>query len=69
MIHARSFTLVSLFTTLCIWSYWRIALHPRPPGRGAQAGLLLGSVGLLYSHYFCALFLPVLGLFHLLFVP
>ena len=35
----------------------------------AQAGLLLGSVGLLYSHYFCALFLPALGLFHLLFVP
>ena len=69
MIHARSFTLVSLFTTLCIWSYWRIVLHPRPPGRGAQAGLLLGSVGLLWSHYFCALFLPVLGLFHLLFVP
>ena len=69
MIHARSFTLVSLFTTLCIWSYWRIVLHPRPPGRGAQAGLLLGSVGLLWSHYFCALFLPALGLFHLLFVP
>ena len=54
---------------LCIWSYWRVALHPRPPGRGAQAGLLLGSIGLLYAHYYCALFLPALGLFHLLFVP
>ena len=69
MIHARAFTLVALCTALCIWSYWRIVLHLRPPSRGAQAGLLLGSVGLLYAHYFCALFLPVLGLFHLLFAP
>ena len=69
MIHARAFTLVALCTALCVWSYWRIVLHPRPPGRGAQAGLLLGSIGLLYAHYYCALFLPALGLFHLLFVP
>ena len=69
MIHARAFTLVVLCTALSIWSYWRVALHPRPPGRGAQAGLLLGSIGLLYAHYYCALFLPALGLFHLLFVP
>ena len=69
MVHARAFTLVALFTLLCLRCYWRIALHPRPSGRGAQAGLLLGAIGLLYSHYFCALFLPALGLFHLLFVP
>ena len=65
---ARS-VLVALFTALILWSYWRVALHPRPPGPGAQAGLLLGSIGLLYSHYFGSLILPVLGLFHLLFVP
>ena len=69
MEHARAFPLVSLFTALILWSYWRVALHPRPPGSGAQAGLLLGSIGLLYSHYFGSLILPVLGLFHLLFVP
>ena len=69
MEHARAFPLVSLFTALILWSYWRVALHPRPPGPGAQAGLLLGSIGLLYSHYFGSLILPVLGLFHLLFVP
>ncbi len=67
--HARAFPLVSLFTALILWSYWRVALHPRPPGPGAQAGLLLGSIGLLYSHYFGSLILPVLVLFHLLFVP
>ena len=69
MIHARAFTLIALCSTLCIWSYWRLVLNPRPTGMGAPAGLLLGSVGLLYSHYFSALFLPALGLFHLLFVP
>ena len=69
MIHARAFTMVALCTALCLWSYWRIALHPQLPGRGAQAGLLLGSIGLLYAHYYCLLFLPALGLFHLLFVP
>ena len=66
---ARTFTMVALFTALILWSYWRVTLHPRPPGPGAQAGLLLGSIGLLYSHYFGSLFLPALGLFHLLFVP
>ena len=69
MIHARAFTLIALCSTLCIWSYWRLVLNPRPTSMGVPAGLLLGSVGLLYSHYFTALFLPVLGLFHLLFVP
>ncbi len=66
---ARAFSTVALFTALILWSYWRVALHPRPPGPGAQAGLLLGSIGLLYSHYFGSLILPALGLFHLLFVP
>ena len=69
MIHARAFTLIALCSTLCIWSYWRIVLNPRPTGMGAPAGLMLGSVSLLYLHYFSALFLPALGLFHLLFVP
>ena len=68
MVRARAFTLIALCSTLCIWSYWRLVLDPRPTSMGAPAGLLLGSVGLLYSHYFTALFLPALGLFHLLFV-
>ena len=69
MIHARAFSLVALFTTLILWCYGRIILQPRPPGRGPQAGLLLGSIGLLYSHYVASLFLVSLVLFHLLFVP
>ena len=69
MIHARAFLLVTLFTTIILWFYGRIILQARPTGRGAQAGLLLGSIGLLYSHYLASLFLVALVLFHLLFVP
>ena len=67
--YARAFSLVACFGTMCLWHYWRVALQPRPPGRVARAGLLLAATGLLYMHYFGALLLPVLGLFHLLFVP
>ena len=62
------FTMVSLCAALSLRCYWRVALRPSRPGAGAQAGLFLGALGLLYSHYFGALILPALGLYHLLFV-
>lgn len=65
---ARVFTLVALFTTLILWSYWCLAQARRPSGNAMLAVLLGASVGLLYSHYFAALLLPALGLYHLLFV-
>ena len=69
MTRADLYALVALCAAICLWYYWRVALHSQQPGRGKQAGLLLGSIGLLYSHYLGALLLPVLGLFHLFFVP
>ncbi|MCY4526796.1 MAG: glycosyltransferase family 39 protein [Anaerolineaceae bacterium] len=65
---ARVFTLVALFTTIILWSYWRLMLATRPARDTMLAVLLAASVGLLYSHYFAALLLPALGIFHLLFV-
>lgn len=65
---ARAFTPVLLFSVLTMWSYWRVALDQRPTSHASRAGLLLGGIGLLYSHYFASLLLPVLSLFHLLFV-
>ena len=65
---ARSFTFAMLFAAIVLWAYWRVALHPRPPGHGARAALVLGATGLLYAHYFSALLLPALALFHLFFV-
>ena len=65
---ARSYGLAMLFAAIVLWAYWRVALHARPPGRGARALLVLGATGLLYAHYFAALLLPALALFHLFFV-
>ena len=65
---ARAFTMVPFFATLAIRGYWRSALCPRTSGPGTLAGFFLGALGLLYSHYFAALLLPALGLYHLLFV-
>ena len=68
MINARSFTIVAFCALLCIWCYWRIALRPKPAGRAAQIGLLLGAAVILYMHYVASLLLPAIGLFHLFFV-
>ena len=64
---ARSFTFAMLFAAIVLWAYWRVALHPHPPGHGARAALVLGATGLLYSHFLGALLLPALALFHLFF--
>ncbi len=65
---ARSYAAAMLFAAIVIWAYWRVALHPRPPGHGSRAVLVLGATGLLYSHFLGALLLPALALFHLFFV-
>lgn len=65
---SRAFTPVTFFSTLLLPGYWRVAIEGRSHDRPGQAGLLAGGIGLLYSHYFAALMLPALGLFHLLFV-
>ena len=70
MIHARAFTLIALCSTLCIWSYWRVcpasatARHEarRPACCWAALACSIRTTSL-------RLFLPALGLFHLLFVP
>lgn len=66
---ARVFTIVALLVSLVLWSYWRVVLHPRKPGIAAQIGLVAGSIGLLYAHYFAALLLVALGVYHLLLAP
>ena len=65
---ARPYGLAMLFAAIVLWAYWRVALDPLTPGRGARALLVLGATGLLYTNYFCALLLPALALFHLFFV-
>ncbi len=63
--HARAFSLVALCVALVLWCYWRLTFDTQQTRSLARVGLLAGSVGLLYAHYFSALFLPMLILFHL----
>ena len=63
----RVYTLVTVFSSLALWGYWRLGVDTRRAGRRHWAGLLLGGVGLLYTHYLAALILAAVGLFHLAF--
>ncbi len=68
MHNVRPYSAAMLFAAIVLWGYWRVALCARPPGHAARLALVAGATGLLYAHYFAALLLPALGLFHLLFV-
>ncbi|MDE0608293.1 MAG: glycosyltransferase family 39 protein [Anaerolineaceae bacterium] len=65
---ARTFTLVALLNTLFLWSYWRLVSGVHPTTRRPYVGLVLGGSGLLYAHYFAAVMVPAVGLYHLLLV-
>lgn len=66
---ARAYGPALLCSSITLWSYWRVALRPRAAGRGARLALVSSATGLLYLQYFCALLLPALALFHLIYVP
>ncbi len=68
MHNVRPYGAGMLCTTLTLWAWWRVAWRPAPPRRRDSVALVIGATGLLYTHYFCALLLPALALFHLLFV-
>jgi hypothetical protein len=63
----RVYALHLLLAVLAIWSYW-LMRHPRRP-RWMPAAFTLSWAGLLYSHFFGALLLGALALYHLLAVP
>lgn len=67
MIHTVPYVCVAFFTTLAIWGYWKVAMQPGAPGKGAQAILIAGMTGLAFTHFFAALLLPIVTLYHLLF--
>ncbi len=67
---ARPYSMVVLFVVMSIWGYWRLALR-RPVGgtdRAGQLVLLVGSLGIFYTHYYAVLLLVALSLWHLLFM-
>ncbi len=63
----RAYALVVCLTVLMLWLYWRIINGKKD--RWTQIGLVLSTTGLLYSHYFAAVMIVAVCLYHLLFVP
>lgn len=64
----RMYTLIALLTTFTFWCYLRL-IRRRQPRRWVWIGFFGGVLSLLYLHYFAALPVMALGLYHLLFVP
>jgi hypothetical protein len=71
----RGYTLYVFLTALCVWSYWKliqaVELHRRKEPKenaGVEVAFVMSVAGLLYTHYFAALTVIVLGLYHALFV-
>jgi hypothetical protein len=64
---ARAFGLGMLATAVAIWAYWYL-MKVRLSWRVAVL-FALGALGMLYSHYFIALSLLALALYHLLLGP
>jgi hypothetical protein len=63
----RGYTIIVLLAALLLLLYLRIIKRPR--GIVTYAAFLLTMVTLLYIHYFCALFVAVIGLWHLTGLP
>jgi hypothetical protein len=64
----RMYTWFVPLTMFTVWVYLRLIKRPRPHPL-EWLGLLVGTLGLLYIHYFAALPLIGLMLYHLIFVP
>ena len=67
MHEVRAFAMGMAFAVLVLLCYWRL-IYQRPTW-GTSLGLMTGALGVLHSHYFVALLLPVLATYHALFAP
>jgi hypothetical protein len=63
----RTYSLSVLLTLITIWTYHRITIR-RKPSRWIETGFVFGVVGILYTYYFAAIIVAMLGLYHLLFI-
>lgn len=69
LIKVRMYTQITLLTVCTLWFYLWLVDERRKPVWWGWLGFFIGAVGLLYTHYFAAIPLAVIGLYHLLFVP
>jgi hypothetical protein len=63
----RSFTFVALAAASLLWSYHKL-LFSKKPSIPLQITFVLSGTALLWSHYYTAILLVSIGLYHLIFV-
>jgi hypothetical protein len=66
--YLRTYALFVLLTPMALWLYFYLIRSRREPGWLVWAGFAATAVGMLYIHYFAALSLAAIGVYHLLFV-
>ena len=67
--YMRMYTLLPLISAFVLWLYLRIAHQLRRPRRLDYVALAAAVAWLIQTHLFSALFLLMLGIYHLLFAP
>lgn len=67
LIKVRMYTQITVLTVFTLWVYLRLVDARRQPRGWEWLALGVGAVGLLYTHYFAAIPLIGIGLYHLLF--
>jgi hypothetical protein len=65
----RMYAFMVLFVVFTLWVYFRILRAKRPPEALAWLSFTCGAAAILYTHYFAAMPLIALGLYHLLIAP
>jgi hypothetical protein len=61
----RDYSLYTMLTVFTLWAYWRM-ISTRA-GLGMQTAFFVGAVLLIYTHYFAALGLAAVAIYHVLF--
>jgi len=64
----RMYTMNVLAAALVLWFYLRLIRQQREPGWGSFAALAVSMFVAFYTHYFLAVLLASIGIYHLLFV-
>ncbi len=65
----RAFAVGMAFAALVLLCYWRLIGQRDGRVWPSAIGLVVGALGVLHSHYFIALILPLLAVYHLGFAP
>ena len=65
----RMYSLLPTLTAAVLWSYWEIRSRAGAASRRLWVAFILASAAILWTHYFGAIVLAAVGIYHLMFAP